>query len=129
MSLRQFARLTRRAAIWGFWPAMVVVLWGELRPPSESLEVHVWDKLLHFTAYFGLAGIATVALRANRWTFVALGALIALGGTLEIVQGVIGRDADIYDEFANTLGVLAGGAVGWIITWLYAKLVASPRRD
>lgn len=34
--------------------------------------------------------------------------LIVLGGVLEIIQGFIGRDMSIYDEFANTAGVLVG---------------------
>ncbi len=59
--------------------------------------------------------MTTLAARADRralWW--ALG-LIALGGALEIVQGMTGRDADIFDELANALGVLAGLGIGWAI--------------
>jgi hypothetical protein len=34
--------------------------------------------------------------------------LIVLGGALEIIQGFIGCDMSIYDEFANMSGVLVG---------------------
>lgn len=129
MPLSRFATFARRVAVWLFWPAVVLVVWGELSPRDKTLEPHVWDKLLHFTAYFGLAGIATVALRANRWTIAALVALIAVGGALEIIQGMVGRDADIYDELANTLGVLSGGAIGWAIVRLHGKLVGPSPRD
>lgn len=39
---------------------------------------------------------------ARRW------ASPSSGGALEIIQGMVGRDMSVYDELANTLGVLAG---------------------
>src|SRR5437764_10834893 len=75
--LRQFAR-------WVFLPALVVVIWGELRPSTHGPEV-VWDRLLHFTAYFGLAGIGTIALRGSRRAAVGTAfALAVFGGILEV---------------------------------------------
>ena len=129
MSLNQFAALLRRILAWLFWPALTIVIWGELRSHGDDLEMHLWDKLLHFTAYFGLAAIATVALRARRQVLWVLAALVVLGGMLEVVQGMIGRDADVRDEIANMLGVLCGGLVGWGIVILLAKLVARRPRD
>jgi len=102
-------------ALYLFWPAVAVVVWGELTPQPPNLEAAVWDKLLHFTAYFGLAGLATVALNARRPALWAVLGLAILGGALEIVQGMTGRDPDIYDELANLLGALTGGAVGWLM--------------
>jgi VanZ family protein len=102
-------------ARWTFLPALAVVVWGELKPSSPGPEL-VWDKLLHFTAYFGLAGIATAALggrlRAVLWTALALA---VFGGILEIVQGSVGRDAEWGDELANIVGVCAGTAAAGII--------------
>ena len=96
-------------------PAVAVVVFGELTHSNvfATLEIDVWDKALHFTAYFGLALMTTIAVRADRralWW--ALG-LVAMGGALEIVQGLTGRDCDIFDELANTLGVLTGLGIGW----------------
>ena len=96
-------------------PALAVVIFGELTHSNvlAAVEIDVWDKALHFTAYFGLALMTTIAVRADRralWW--ALG-LVLMGGALEIVQGLTGRDADIFDELANTLGVVAGLGVGW----------------
>ncbi|MEI9996074.1 MAG: VanZ family protein [Rhizomicrobium sp.] len=115
MSLREVLHLFRRLDAWLIWPALLLVIYGELAhaPVLADVEVHVWDKALHFTAYFGLALMTTIAARAERralWW--ALG-LIALGGTLEIVQGMTGRDADIFDELANTLGVCGGAGLAW----------------
>jgi VanZ family protein len=94
-------------------PALTVVIWGELTPSPPALTVDVWDKALHFTAYFGLAAMATIAVRADRRALWWGLGLVMLGGLLEIVQGLTGRDADIWDEVANSIGVLAGLALGW----------------
>ena len=83
------------------------------------------DHLQKGAAYFGLAGIAFVALcaaRAKPWSrmlWPALG-LVLLGGVLEIIQGYVGRDMSIWDEAANTLGVGAGGLAGWAYVSLFA---------
>jgi VanZ family protein len=115
MSPRKLLHLIRQIDAWLVWPALAVVIFGELThlPIPQDLEIKVWDKALHFTAYFGLAAMTTIAVRADRralWW--ALG-LIALGGALEIIQGMTGRDADILDELANTLGVLTGLGLCW----------------
>ncbi len=117
MSLRKLFHWLLKLDAWLVLPAIAVVVFGELThvPILEDLDIDAWDKALHFTAYFGLALMTTLAARADRralWW--ALG-LIALGGALEIVQGMTGRDADIFDELANALGVLAGLGIGWAI--------------
>ncbi len=94
-----------------FWALAGVVIWGELGPGDVGFNV--WDKLQHFGAYALLAGLAAVAMQARgRWLW-ALAGLIAFGGALEILQGVVGRDMSFRDEIANTLGVIAGGSAGW----------------
>jgi VanZ family protein len=120
-----FAKFMHRLAMWLFWPAVVLVTWGELTPSPPHLEVHVWDKLLHFTAYFGLAAMAALSLKSRRTLVYALLGLIAFGGALEIVQGFTGRDADILDELANTLGAVSGALVGLALL----RLVDRPARD
>ena len=67
---------------------MALVVWGELSPRAAT-RFHIWDKLLHFTAYFGLAGIAYVALGGGRRALWSTLGLIVLGGVLEIVQGMV----------------------------------------
>lgn len=106
MTRETFVRLSRRAALILFWPAVAVVVWGELLPSGDGPQI--WDKLLHFTAYFGLAGIATVALGGGRRALWAMLGLIVLGGVLEIVQGMTGRDMSVWDEVANTIGAVSG---------------------
>ncbi len=92
-----------------FYPALLLVIWGELAPQVPDVFEQASDKLLHFIAYFGLAGMAAVACKGRKGAVLAVIALMAVGGLLEIVQGFVGRDASIYDELANMAGALTGG--------------------
>jgi VanZ family protein len=114
----------RRFVQWMFLPALAVVVWGELKPSTHGPEV-IWDKLLHFTAYFGLAGMATVALGRLRPAVWAGVALALFGGLLEIVQAFVGRDAEWGDELANVIGVCAGVASGLLTLHILARLGAA----
>ena len=107
---RSSSRLAYLAAVL-FLPALAGVIGGELGPPGGG--VALWDKGVHFTAYFVLSFLATLALEARRMAVFAVAGLIAIGGALEIVQGLIGRDMELGDEIANTLGALAGAAIAW----------------
>jgi VanZ family protein len=111
----------RRFARWIFVPALAVVVWGELKPSTHGPDV-IWDKLLHFTAYFGLAGIATVALGRQKASLWAAFALAVFGGILEIVQSFVGRDAEWGDEIANVLGAGVGLAAAWASVWVVEQL-------
>ncbi|HEX4533727.1 MAG TPA: hypothetical protein VH000_05810 [Rhizomicrobium sp.] len=109
-------------------PALAVVIWGELAATGGP-PLGLWDKLLHFIAYFGLAGMSLVALRPGRWALWTTAALIAMGGMLEIIQGMIGRDASWGDELANTLGAVIGCALGWGIVRLLERAAGSANRS
>lgn len=112
----------RRIGLVMFWPALIVVAWGELTPhPPRLAGPWAWDKLDHFTGYFGLSLLATLAWGLRRslvWVFLGV---VALGGGLEIIQTLVGRDGEWGDFFANDLGALLGLA-------LAAAYLAIPRR-
>jgi VanZ family protein len=114
--IQNLPRWYRQFARWVFFPAVVVVIWGELKPVGGGLAV--WDKLLHFSAYFGLAGIAAVALGRRTTVLWAAFGLAAFGGLLEIVQSFVGRDAEWGDELANIIGVCVGTAAAWASLWV-----------
>jgi VanZ family protein len=103
-----FAAALSRLAFWLFWPALVLIVWGELTPHPPDVLPGVSDKLLHFAAYFGLSALATVAQKTGRAAVLAVLGLIVLGGVLEILQSFTGRDAEWLDEAANSLGALCG---------------------
>jgi len=83
---------------------------------NESLQPRVWigeaipsDKALHFMGYFALSIWFGGVCRRSRYVVAGL-LLIALGGVLEIAQGVmnLGRHADWRDFLANSLGIATG---------------------
>ena len=104
-------RMLQRLAVWLFWPGVVLIAWGELTPDPPEAFRDIWDKLEHFTAYFGLAAMATLVIGLRRLLVWALLGVVALGGLLEIAQGLLGRDAELGDVVANILGTLAGLAI------------------
>lgn len=124
MTFRQLLHWVRRLDAWAVAPAILVVIWGELSHSRlvGELEPFAWDKALHFTAYFGLALMTTIAVRADVRALWWAIALVLLGGVLEVVQGMTGRDADIFDEVANTLGILTGLGLGSVGIFLLRRL-------
>jgi VanZ family protein len=119
----------RRIGRWCFWPALAVVAWGELTPHPPSMAEHVWDKAEHFTAYFGLALLATLAWGLKRsliWIYLGIA---ALGGALEILQFYTGRDGDWHDELANCLGAATGMGLAALYLVIPRRLVDGPPRD
>lgn len=92
---------------------IALVIWGELTP-SQPSPFHLWDKILHFGAYASLAGLASLAVGHRRPALAAVAGLIVLGGAMEIIQGMVGRDMSIWDEAANSLGAGTGAAVAWL---------------
>ena len=115
----------RRAGAWLFVPALAVVAWGELtpNPPHVINDLFGWDKAEHFTAYFGLSLLASLGWGLRRSLVWVLLGLIALGGALEIAQGMVGRDVDWHDELANSLGA----ALGMALAILYLAIPRRPR--
>lgn len=84
---------------------LVVIVSGLV--PSEDLpHWQLSDKFEHLIAYTGLAVWFGGLLRPRRYLQLAL-ALLALGGGIEIAQGLmgLGREADWRDFLADALGV------------------------
>ena len=124
--MSRLAGILRTLSLWLFWPGMGLIIWGELTPtPPDFSPEFGWDKLEHFTAYFGLASMATMVIgRKTRLAPVILD-IILLGGGLELLQSLTGRDADIWDFAANSLGALCGWGVG-VFVWRLALADRTP---
>jgi len=119
-----FLPWVRRAGAWLFWPAVVVVAWGELTPHPPAAAALVWDKAEHFLAYFGLSLLASLGWGLRRSLVWVLLAVVALGGALEIIQAFVGRDAEWGDFFANDLGALTGLGAAVVYLRIPRRLVA-----
>jgi len=115
LSLRGLLHRFRLIDTWLIAPALLLVVFGELthQPLLQDLDIDIWDKYLHFTAYFGLAMMTTIAVRADRRALWCAAGLIALGALLEVAQGLTGRDAELLDEVANTFGVVTALVLTW----------------
>ena len=120
----------KRGAYWCFWPAVAVVIWGELAgPPQQDFpQILLWDKAQHFTAYFGLALLATLGWGRRLRARLILGAVLLLGGVLEMLQAYVGRDAQWADMAANTLGAVVGLGLGFLLLQA-ARLVDARQGD
>ncbi len=107
---------------------ILVVVVSSLVPPRDLPHLRVSDKTEHFVAYFGLALWFGGLVPLRQFLWLALG-LLALGGGIEIAQGLmgLGREADWRDFYADAYGTGVGMLlalvglrhwVGWLEKWL-----------
>jgi VanZ family protein len=109
-----------------FLAACVSIAWLSLAPTTAVPSVNMWDKLEHAGAYLGLALLGAWAFPAAAWR---LGAgLFALGVGLEIAQPTMGwgRQGDVLDALANSLGIALGLGVARVVG--ERLMVKSPAR-
>jgi VanZ family protein len=123
--------IVRRLSLWVpplIYMAFIFHLSSESNP-LPALTTRVWDKLLHLIEYGGLAALLCRALLGEGlgWLTGLLGAIVltsAYGASDEWHQLFTpGRDSDIHDWFADTLG----GAVGTIAYGLFEKVRGANR--
>lgn len=85
--------------------------------PLPALTSVIWDKALHGAGYAGLAALVARAVSGEGWSWrrawmVGTVAASAYGISDEFHQSfVAGRDADVLDWVADTVGALAGATV------------------
>jgi VanZ family protein len=128
----KLVRFVRLLSLLLFWPGVMLIAWGELTPHPPQLSGPLgWDKADHFIAYFGLASMAALVIGLRpRLTWAILG-VIFLSGALEILQSFTGRDAELLDFLANSLGAIAGTLAGALFLLLFQDraLVVEPASD
>ena len=117
--------------------ALLVLYWLALfvgthvpRGPHELLPKNVSDKLLHLTAYGGLAFLICLNWSLRRplgWRqgAIVLALLAGFGALDEVTQIPVGRDCDLFDWTADVTGATAG--VGLFL--LAASLFRLPEED
>ena len=96
-------------AVWLF--GMGFGTWLSLRPGGTAAP---WfshaDKVIHASGYAVLAGMAVCLYRPPRARVLALLGILALGGFIEIAQGLwaINRSMELADFLADALGIAIG---------------------
>lgn len=101
----------RHARLWyGLGAVLIlVVVIASLVPPRDLPHLRVSDKTEHLIAYLGLALWFGGLVPLRHFLWLALG-LLALGGGIEIAQGLmgLGREADWRDFYADAYGTGIG---------------------
>lgn len=132
-----FLKMVATPAVAVYWLALYV---GTHIPnPDMLIGPHVSDKVLHFSAYFGLYLVLAVRIRIvhEAWPTmrqtVILAAMTSLYSAFdEITQGIsiINRHPDIMDAVADCAGVVTAIFVVGIVDWA-EKIIraASPVED
>jgi VanZ family protein len=101
---------------WGLgWAMVLFILYSTLAPSRFVPDLHIWDKIEHATAFFGMTfWFGGLVARRHFWV---LGIVMSVfGAAIEVAQGTmgLGRDMDIHDWYADTIGVLI--ALGVLLT-------------
>jgi VanZ family protein len=101
----------RKAGIAAGWGWAAAIVWLSLTPSPPEVDLPQGDKLGHFAAY-GVLMFWFAQLYLQRWTRVAYAlGFVAMGIGLEFLQAALGyRAFELFDMYANTLGVLLGWA-------------------
>jgi VanZ family protein len=100
-------RLPSRVRFAAYGVAVAVLLYLTLAPVSALPPANLWDKAEHGLAWLVLAGVG-LAFWPGRPGRVA-GFAVVLGAMIEVLQATmpLGRDGDVRDLFADSVGVLA----------------------
>jgi len=106
---------------------LATLWWSFVSLPPERHLFKGIDKLQHGLAYFVTSLLLLLAAvwrpgRGDgpfaRWAPWVLGALIAAGAAIEVLQSFIGRDAELGDWIAEIVAV----AVAWGAIWAWERL-------
>jgi VanZ family protein len=112
----------RRVWVAAGWAWAAAIVWLSLTPAPPDIDIAYGDKLGHFAAY-GLLMFWFSQLYDKRKTRIAYAAgFVAMGIALEFIQGALGyRTYEVFDMYANTLGVL----LGWAAALVFPRIRSS----
>jgi VanZ family protein len=99
--------LRLKAIWWGIgWTMVLCIAFACLSPERYVPNLHLWDKLEHALAFFGLTFWFCGLVRLRFYPLVAL-VMLLFGAGIEVAQGTmgLGRDADLFDWVADAVGV------------------------
>ncbi len=99
-----------------WWSVALAVYWLGLTLGTHYPSVRVpdavshTDKIVHCASFAGLALLACIALRVRRVVLAAI-VLAAYAAVDESTQQLVGRNSDVLDWIADTVGVVIGCGV------------------
>jgi VanZ family protein len=107
----------RLARIWwtAGWLIVAFITVSCLEPPRYVPNLHLWDKLEHALAFYGMTVWFGGLIRERSYLKLA-GWMLLFGAGIEVAQGVmgLGRDADVMDFAADTVGVAVALAMVYL---------------
>ncbi|MEJ2816849.1 VanZ family protein [Caulobacter sp. CCG-8] len=118
MSIR--ARKINRIVFIVFLAASAYALARALLPDDDSVGLIPWDKAKHFIVFYVLSVLASLALPQSRLHRIGL-VILAFGGGIEVLQGLVGRDASWFDLFADACGISAAFGPMLVSQWWRGK--------
>ena len=98
------------------WALAAAIVWLSLTPAPPQIDIEQADKIGHFAGYGTLMFwfCLLYTRRAQRIAYALL--WIGMGIGLEFAQGQLGyRTYEVYDMYANALGVLIGWAFSFAL--------------
>ena len=103
---------------------LLVVLGLSLNPRPEAVlgRLSLYDKAEHFAAYLVLGFLAfrVINRRAVFPVALAIASCAALGGLIEIIQPLVGRNRELADFLVD----LAGAAIGVALSAVVAAMLS-----
>lgn len=103
----------RRVALAAWIVAVASVTTFSLLPSFAPSGEYGFDKLLHAIGYLSLALLPHAGFKTRRAALSAAFAMIPLGCAIEVAQSFVpNRYGDVWDAIANSIGALAGMALG-----------------
>ncbi len=85
----------------------------KLSLPEANSKIFGFDKIVHFCFYFGFNALIIITLIAykvksvKKWLILTTLIAILYGVAIEFIQKYVGRDFDIYDIVANSIGAIS----------------------
>jgi VanZ family protein len=106
----------RKAGIAAGWAWAAAIVWLSLTPSPPEVDIQHGDKIGHFVAYAWLMFWFAQFYQAQKSRIAHAVIFIALGVGLEYAQGELGyRTYEVFDMYANALGVLLGWAAALVL--------------
>lgn len=93
------------------WAWVGAIVWLSLTPSPPKVDFEQSDKVGHFVAYGALMFWFCFLYRKKLSRVCYAAGFMGMGVGLEFIQGMLGyRTYEVFDMYANTLGVLLGWA-------------------